>query len=176
MPGALSFSRFAAHCGDYELRVNEFAGYKLNDMKSLAENRRARFDYAVLETYEAGIELTGQEVKSVKSNRASLAGSFALIRGGEAWLTNAQIPPYQAGNAPPDYDASRTRRLLLSKNEIKSLEGKLHEKGYTLVPLRMYLKRNLVKVELGLARSKKHADRRQDIKKKEDIREARRLR
>jgi len=145
-------------------------------MKPLAENRKARFDHAVLETYEAGLALTGQEVKSVKAGRASLAGSFALIRGGEAWLTNMHIPAYQIKNAPTGYDSSRTRKLLLSKRELDELSGKLNEKGYTLLPLTLYLNRNLVKVELGLARSKQQKDRREDIKKKEAIREARGLR
>src|SRR3989344_5995193 len=98
-------------------------------MKVLSENRRARFDYDIIETYEAGIELIGTEVKSVKQNRLNLAGSYGIIRENEAWLLNADIPPYQPKNAPPDYDSKRSRRLLLHEKEIKALTGKLHEKG-----------------------------------------------
>ncbi len=142
-------------------------------MKILSENRRARFDYEVLETFEAGIELLGTEVKSAKESRVNLSGSHAVIRGGEAWLLNADIPPYQPKNAPEDYDPKRTRRLLLHQSEIKSLTGKLHEKGLALVPLLAYLKNGLIKIELGLAKSRKKRDKREVLKKRAHEREMR---
>ncbi|HEU4752039.1 MAG TPA: SsrA-binding protein SmpB [Armatimonadota bacterium] len=142
----------------------------------LAENRRARFDYEILETYEAGLELSGPEVKSVRAGRLVLAGSHALVRGGEAWLLNAQIPAYQPKNAGNDYEPDRTRRLLLHRAEIAALTGKLAEKGLALVPLKAYSSHGLVKIELGLARSRKAQDKREAIKKRETEREIRRVR
>ncbi len=139
--------------------------------EALSENRRARFDYEIEETFEAGLELLGTEVKSVKNNRMDLGGSYALIRGGEVWLTNSKIPAYQPGNAPKDYDPERSRRLLLKKEEIKELTGKLSQKGYALLPLRAYLKKGFIKLELGLGRSKKKSDKRETIKKRELDRE-----
>ena len=143
-------------------------------MKSLSENKRARFDYAIEETLEAGIELRGFEVKSAKAGRLNLAGSYGVIRGNELWLLNSQIPAYQPKNAPPDYDPSRSRRLLLHKDETKRLIGLLKEKRVTLVALHSYLKGNLVKIALGVGRSKKKSDKRETIKKREAEREMRR--
>ena len=143
-------------------------------MDSLADNRRARFDYAVLESYEAGIKLEGHEVKSVKSGRAGLSGAHAIIRGGEAWLLNANIAPYQANNAPVGYDPTRTRRLLLAKSEIAELTGKLREKGVSLIPMRLYANHGIVKVELALARARKAHDKREVLKKRSSDREMRR--
>ena len=143
-------------------------------MKTLSENRRAGFDYAILETYEAGIELLGTEVKSVKENRLNLSGSYGVVRGGEAWLLNADIPPYQPKNAPEDYDSKRSRRLLLTRDEINSLTGKLHEKGLTFLPLKAYLKNGFVKIELGLGKSRKARDKRELLKKRTVERETRR--
>ncbi len=140
-------------------------------METIAENRRARFDYEIAEKYEAGIELTGQEVKSAKSGRLNLASSYAVPRGGDLMLVNASIPPYQPKNAPADYDPSRPRRLLLHKSEIKSLAGKLRQKSFSLVPLRAYVKKGFVKIELGLGRSRKKADKREAIKRREAKRE-----
>ncbi len=143
-------------------------------MESIAENRRARFDHEITDTYEAGIELRGYEVKSVKGGRLQIAGARVLIRGGEAWLVNSHIPAYQPKNAPADYEEDRSRRLLLTKDEIKSLMGALHEKGHVLIPLRAYLKRGFVKIELGLGRIKKMSDKREVIKKRSHEREMRR--
>ncbi len=143
--------------------------------KTLAENRRARFDYDILETFEAGIELTGQEVKSVKGGRCNLSGAYAILRGGEVVLLNAEIPAYQPKNAPADYDPSRTRRLLLRREEIKELTGKLHENGLTLVPLSLYTKRGMIKAALGLARSRKKHDKREVLKKRTAQREMRNI-
>ncbi|MBI3589538.1 MAG: SsrA-binding protein SmpB, partial [Candidatus Liptonbacteria bacterium] len=122
-------------------------------MKTLSENRRARFDYEILETFEAGVELTGQEVKSAKGGQFNLNSSYAVLKNNEAWLLNSQIPAYQPKNAPADYNPERTRRLLLHSSEIKSLTGRLHEKGLSLIPLNAHIKKNLVKLELGLSRS-----------------------
>lgn len=141
--------------------------------KTIAENRRARFDYGITETYEAGIELKGHEVKSAKSGRLQIAGAHALIRGGEAWLMNTHIPPYQIGNTPTDYEEDRARRLLLSKGEIKELQGALVDKSRHVVPLRAYLKRGLIKIELGLGRSRKKSDKREVLKKRVHQREIR---
>ncbi len=155
-------------------------------MKTLSENRRARFDYEIVENYEAGIELTGQEVKSVKGGHGNLAGAYAIIRGGlprrspagggtkagEVFLINCQIPPYQPNNIAKEYDPSRTRRLLLRKEEIKELTGKLKEKGLSLIALSFYTKKNLVKVDLGLGRSRKTHDKRELLKKRDVEREA----
>ncbi len=140
-------------------------------MKPLSENRRARFDYDILETIEAGIELFGYEVKSVKAGHGALAGAYAIIRGGEVFLVNSQIPPYQKNNVPQDYDPSRTRRLLLRKEEIKELTGKLKEKGLSLVALAFTTNKNLVKVQLGLGRSRKKSDKRELLKKRTHQRE-----
>ena len=120
-------------------------------------NRRAHYDYEILQTYEAGIELHGFEVKAVKSGHINLAGCFAVVRGNEAWLLNAMIPAYQQKNAPADYDPQRTRRLLLHKAQIKELIGAASRQGLTIVPLKVYAKNNRVKVLIGLARHKKKA-------------------
>ncbi len=138
-----------------------------------ARNKRAYFDYEILDKFEAGIQLKGFEVKAVKSGRLNLGGSYVIVRGGQAELLNADIPPYQPMNTPDGYDSKRTRRLLLKKDEIKSLIGKAEEAGLTLVPLRVYSKRGLLKVEIGLARSRKVKDKREFLKKRADFREIR---
>lgn len=143
-------------------------------MQATSVNKRAYFDYQILETYEAGIELFGFEVKAVKTGHVNLAGSYAVIKDNGAWLLNATIPPYQPKNTPADYDPGRSRRLLLHKSEIKELIGKAAQKGLTIVPLRMYTKRGRVKILIGLARHKKAADKRETIKKRDTEREIRR--
>lgn len=143
-------------------------------MGTLSENRQARFDYDIQETYAAGVVLTGHETKSAKLGRMDLAGARAIVRGGEAFLVGTSIHPFQPGNAPDGYDAARTRKLLLSRNEIKYLTGKL-ESGLTLVPLKVYTHRALVKVELGLGKARKKHDKREVIKKREMEREVRRM-
>jgi SsrA-binding protein len=140
---------------------------------TIAENRRARFDYEIARPYEAGIELKGYEVKSAKGGRFQIAGAHALIRGGEAWLVNSHIPPYQAGNTPPDYEEDRARRLLLSRDEIKELQGALVDKAQHLIPLRAYIKHGLIKLGLGLGRTRKKSDKREAIKKRAHQREMR---
>lgn len=139
----------------------------------IATNKRAYFDYEILDTYEAGIELRGFEVKSVKTGRINLAGSYAIIRDNQIWLLNADIPAYQPKNAPPDYDSKRTRRLLLNKPEIKNFIGRIQEKGLTLIPLKVYTKGRTerIKIEIGLAKSRKKFDKRELIKKRDIERE-----
>ena len=139
-------------------------------MAALAVNRKASFDYEIIETYEAGVKLVGSEVKSVKTGRINLAGSFVVIRNGEAWLTNAAIPPYQPKNISSAYDPERTRKLLLHRRELEELIGKTSQKGLTLVPLRVYTKGPRIKVEFGLARHKKKYDKRDKIREREDKR------
>lgn len=143
-------------------------------MQDLSVNRTAHFDYEILDTYEAGIELFGFEVKSVKTGHANLTGSFVVIRNEEAVLLNATIPAYQPANAPKNYEPTRTRRLLLHKKEINELIGKTAQKGLTLVPLKMYNKNNKIKVLIGLAKHKQKHDKRETIKKRDVMREVRR--
>lgn len=139
-----------------------------------AKNDRAHFDYQILETLEAGLVLSGQEVKSAKKGRVSLRGSYVKILNGQPRLLGAHISPYQPGNVPTDYDPQRTRPLLLKKKEVKYLLGKTTETGITLVPLKIYGKNNLIKLEIGLARGKKKFDKRETIKKREEERKIRR--
>ena len=143
-------------------------------MPIITINKRAYFDYNILEAYEAGIELKGFEVKSIKTGRINLAGAYAIIRDNQAWLINADIPAYQPKNAPIDYDSKRTRRLLLKKSEIKNLIGSIAKKGLTLMPLKVYTKNRKVKIEIGLGKSRKKKDKRELIKKREAKREMRR--
>ncbi len=149
------------------------APFSMNPTSTIAENRRARFDYDIKEKFEAGIELKGYEVKSVKAGHFQIAGARVLIRGGEAWLVNSHIPPYQPKNMPMDYAEDRARKLLLTKNEIKTITGALHEKGRFLVPLRAYAKKGFVKLELGLSQARKKSDKREVLKKRTHVREMR---
>ncbi|MBI5401365.1 SsrA-binding protein SmpB [Candidatus Wolfebacteria bacterium] len=142
-------------------------------MTIITANKRALYDYTILETYEAGIELSGQEVKSIKTGRINLSSSHAIIQNNQVWLLNADIPAYQPKNAPANYDPKRTRRLLLHASEIKSLIGKTQEKNLTLMPLKVYIKNQKIKLEIGLAKSKKKADKREAIKKRETEKEIR---
>ena len=130
--------------------------------KLIAENRRARHDYHLLERYEAGIALTGTEVKSLRAGRADLARSFADVREGEVWLVGAHIDEYAQGNIA-NHEPDRDRKLLLHRREIDSLLGKTRERGLTLVPTRIYFKGGKVKVEVALARGKEQRDKRRDI-------------
>lgn len=140
-------------------------------MATLAKNRRATFDYEILEKLEAGIVLSGQEVKSAKTGGASLHGSYARVAGGEATLINASIKPYAYASKLEGYDPTRSRRLLLHKAEIFKLEGRIQEKGLTLIPLEMYTSRGKIKVTVGVGRSKKKTDKRETIKRREDERQ-----
>lgn len=142
--------------------------------KVVATNRKARHLYHVLETHEAGLALLGPEVKSLRAGRANLVDAYARIRRGECVLVNAHISPYeQAGRENPD--PRRERKLLLHKAEIRRLQGKLNERGFTLVPLRMYFKDGRAKVELALARGKRTYDKREAIRRREEDRSLRRV-
>jgi len=149
-------------------------------VKILSENKKAYYKYQVLEKFEAGISLIGQEVKSIKSGRINLAGSYVVLkqltesRYPEVFLIGANVSPYQPKNAPPDYNPERSRKLLLKKSEIKYLIGKVKQKGLTLVPLRIYTKRRKIKLEFGIAKGKKKVDKRELIKKRETEREMKR--
>jgi SsrA-binding protein len=130
--------------------------------KPIAENRRARHDYHLLERLEAGLALTGTEVKSLRAGQASLQRAFADVRDGEIWLVGAHIPEYAQGNLA-NHDPDRERKLLLHRREIDSLLGKVRERGLTLVPTRLYFKNGRVKIEIALARGKEARDKRRDI-------------
>jgi SsrA-binding protein len=141
-----------------------------SDRRSLSSNRRARHDYRIEEVFEAGIALTGTEVKSLRQGRADMTDSYAAIEGGEAYLVNCHISPYAAGNRS-NPDPKRMRKLLLHREEIARLLGKVREKGLTLVPLSFYTARRRIKVELALARGKKLYDKREELKRRAATRE-----
>jgi len=134
--------------------------------KLIVDNRRARYDYELLERFEAGLVLTGTEVKSLRQGRVSLGQAFADLRDGELWLVGAEIATYDQGNIA-NHEPARDRKLLLHRSELASLHGKVREKGLTLVPTRMYWKDGRAKVELALARGKQTIDKRRDIAKRE---------
>ncbi|MBZ4644188.1 MAG: SsrA-binding protein [Deferribacteres bacterium] len=135
-------------------------------MKILAQNKKALHDYEIIEKIEAGIVLQGTEVKSCKSGKVNLRDAFVKVKDGEAFLLNAHISHYEQGNIS-NHEPTRTRKLLLHKREINKLIGKSQEKGLTIVPLKFYLNKNLIKVEIALARGKKSHDKRNDIKEKD---------
>ena len=138
--------------------------------RDLAVNRRAYHDYFIDEKYEAGMMLTGPEIKSVRNGRANLRDGFVRIDNGEAWLENVHISPYAQGNVLTQ-EPLRPRKLLLHRKEISSLIGKVKQKGYTLIPLRIYIARNRAKVEVGLARGKRQYDKREAIAARDAKRE-----
>lgn len=141
-----------------------------DDIKVVARNKKAKHDYHIEETYEAGIILKGTEIKSIRNRNVNLKDSFAMVENGEVFLYNMHISPYKQGNRY-NHDPERKRKLLLHKNEIRKLIGYTKRKGYTLVPLSIYLKNNLAKVELALAKGKNVHDKRRDIAKKTAERE-----
>jgi len=134
--------------------------------KVISENKKAYFNYQILEKFNAGIVLQGQEVKSIKTRGVNLAGSYVVMRQNEVFWIGAKIPPYQPKNAPPDYDPERSRKLLLEKKEIKRLIGKTKEKGLTLIPLRLYTKNTKIKLEFALAKGKKKFEKKELLKKR----------
>ncbi len=144
-------------------------------MPTITDNKKAYFDYNILEKFEAGIELKGFEVKSIKNGRANISGAYATVKDEELWIINLDIPPYQSQNSIKSYDPKRTRRLLVKKQETRSLIGKIKEKGLTLLPLRLYNKNNIIKVEMGLGKSKKKEDKRETIRKREVEKEIKRF-
>ena len=145
-------------------------------MATLVENKKAFFNYTILEKFEAGVSLIGQEVKSLKTRGVNLAGNYIILKNEEAFWVGAHIHPYQPKNAPPDYNPERWRKLLLKKSEIKYLIGKSKQKGLTLVPLKLYTTRSgKIKLEFALVRGKKKFDKREQIKKREIERKIERI-
>ncbi|MCX6791104.1 MAG: SsrA-binding protein SmpB [Candidatus Gribaldobacteria bacterium] len=144
--------------------------------KTLSENKKALFNYQVVEKFRAGLVLKGQEVKSIRQGKMNLAGSFVVIREGEIFLIGASVPPYQPKNLREEYNPQRTRKLLLTKREIGHLVGLTQQKGLTLVPLSVYNdERNQIKLNFALVKGKREIDKREVIKKRETDREIRRV-
>ncbi|MBI2609670.1 SsrA-binding protein SmpB [Candidatus Giovannonibacteria bacterium] len=140
-------------------------------MGVLLENKKAYFNYEILEKYEAGLELLGLEVKSLKQKHGNIAGARAIIRSGEAYLVGMDIPPYQPNNTPKDYERERTRKLLLHKDEISRLAGRAEERGLTVIATKVYTLGGRIKVEIAVVRGKKKFEKRDKIKKRDIERE-----
>jgi SsrA-binding protein len=139
------------------------------NIKIVTTNRKAYHNYIIMEKYEAGIELVGSEVKSIRQGRVSIQEAYAAIEDGEVWVHSMRINPYEQASFEK-HDPDRKKRLLLHKKEIRKLKVKTEERGFTLIPLRLYFRNNIAKLEIGLARGKKLYDKRETIKKKEDQR------
>jgi len=146
---------------------------KIEDM-ALIQNKKVRLNYEITETFEAGMELFGLEVKSLRGKLGSLNGSHIIIRGNEAFLVGATIPPYQPANTPETYDPTRNRRLLLTKKELYRLSSFEKQKGLTIVPISVYNKGSKIKIEIGIGKGKKKYDKRESIKKKDTERDLKR--
>jgi SsrA-binding protein len=145
----------------------------VSERETVAVNRRARHDYDIMETFDAGLVLTGTEIKSVRSHRADIRDAYAAVERGEAWLHNMHISPYEPGSRD-NPSTRRTRKLLLHRREINRLIGRVVEKGLTIIPLKLYLERGYAKIELGLARGRRQWDKRQAIAEREAKREEQR--
>lgn len=143
-------------------------------MSILVQNKKVRLNYEILEEFEAGIELFGHEVKSLRSKRGSLEGAHVTVRGSEAYLLNANIPAYQPSNTPSGYEPERNRRLLLTKKELGELSGLESQKGLTIVPISVYNKGRKLKLQIAVVRGKKKHDKRETIKKKDVLRDIKR--
>jgi len=143
-------------------------------MKIFSENKKALFNYEVLEKFEAGMVLFGQEVKSIKTGHINLAGSYVTLTSGEPFLVGVKVPPYQPNNAGADYNEERQRKLLLNKKEIDYLMGRTKTKGFSLIPLKIYEKNGRIKLEFGLAKGKKKYNKKEKIKKRDVERETNR--
>lgn len=141
-------------------------------MPTLAHNKKATFNYEILDKFDAGIELLGTEVKSLRNKGGSLEGAHVIIRGHEAFLVNANIDAHQPKNAPKTYDSRRNRRLLLTKKELSELVGKEKQKGLTIVPISLYTKGRHIKLSFGVGKGKKKYDKREDLKKKDSARDS----
>ena len=144
-------------------------------MTDYVRNKRATFDFEILETYEAGVVLFGYEVKSLRSGKASLTGAYVVIRGGEAWLLGASISPYQVTNTPKNYDPERTRKLLLKPKELIELEQKGEQQGLTIIATKWYNSGRHIKLQIALARGKKKADKREKLKERDSKRDILRI-
>lgn len=140
-------------------------------MNELVKNKKAGFNFELLERFEAGVELLGTEVKSLRGGQGKLDGAHVVVRGGEAYLVGASIPPFQKANAPKDYEPERVRRLLLKNKEIIELFTESEKKGLTIVPIRWYNKNRVLKLEIAVARGKKKHDKRDSIKERDTKRE-----
>lgn len=143
-------------------------------MKIYSENKKALFDYDILEKFEAGLVLFGQEVKSIKAGRINLAGSYVVLIDSEVYLIGVKVPPWQPRNMGADYKEERARKLLLNKKEINELIGKSQQRGFSLIPLKIYEKNGRIKLEFGLARGKKKYNKKEKIKKRDLEREVNR--
>jgi SsrA-binding protein len=144
-------------------------------VKIAADNRQARFEYEILETYEAGIALLGTEVKSIREGKVNMRDGYANVKRGEVWLHNVHISPHKTTNLAYNHEPRRVRKLLLNKQEIRKLIGQTEQKGLTLVPLKMYFKNGRVKVVIALGRGKKLHDKRDSLKQKQDKRDIARV-
>ncbi|MEM1238220.1 MAG: SsrA-binding protein SmpB [Cyanobacteria bacterium P01_H01_bin.26] len=143
--------------------------------KVMADNRQARFTYEILDSYEAGVALKGTEVKSIRAGKVNLRDGYAQVKNGEVWLLNVHISPHNMTNQVYNHEPRRPRRLLLHKAEIRKLIGKVEEKGLTLVPLKLYLKKGRVKVNIAIGRGKKLHDKRESLKQKQEKRDIARM-
>ena len=144
-------------------------------MTTYITNRKVKFDFELLDTFEAGLVLFGHEVKAIRAGKAKLDGGYVLIRGGEAYLVNMSVAPYQVANTPKDYDPDRPRKLLLSRKQLAELERASEQQGLTIVPIRLYNNRQKLKLELALARGKKKFDKRETLKKRDTKRTIERI-
>lgn len=144
-------------------------------MSDYVQNKKAHFDYEFLEQYEAGVVLSGHEVKALRAGKASLNGAYVVIRGGEAFLVNASISPFQVANTPNGYDPERARKLLLSKKQLAELEVGSEKQGLTIVAIRWYNKKRKIKLSIALAKGKKKADKRETLKARDNKRELDRI-
>jgi SsrA-binding protein len=161
----LWFRAYDWHYTEIRLKCEEFAIVEyLNDMSTFITNRRARFDFEIIDTLEAGIALLGNEAKSIRNGRAKLDGSYVLVRGGEAFWVGGSIAPYQMANTPKSYDPERPRKLLLSKKELVRLSRATEQERLTAVGISLYSKGRKIKLQIGIARGKKKADKREAIK------------
>ena len=147
---------------------------KVDLMKIFSENKKGGFDYEIIERYEAGMVLFGQEVKSIKTGHINLSGTFVTIRNGEPFLVGVKVPPYQPNNAGADYNEERQRKLLLNKKEINYLMRRSKERGFSLIPLKVYEKSGRIKLEFGLAKGKRKYNKKEKIKKRDVEREVNR--
>lgn len=144
-------------------------------MSDLVSNKKAKFDFNFISSFDAGVSLLGYEVKALRNGKGSLSGSYVIIRGKEAFIVGMDIPPYQPKNTPEGYDSRRLRRLLLNRKEISELIGHEKAKGESIIPKRVFLKNNKIKIELGIAKGKKKFDKRETIKKRETDRNINRI-
>jgi len=147
---------------------------EIDDHKTIARNRRARFDYHILETWEAGLVLTGTEVKALRAGKANISDAYAVVNGGEVFLLNLNIPPYEQGNRY-NHEPTRTRKLLLHRREIRRMIGAVERQGLTLVALELYFKKGVAKVALALGKGKQLHDKRATERERDDAREMARV-